>query len=283
MDEWYCENCRSKVFDPFLSVVKTVRPANFVRFAKSFSTYRIEYHISDQDLNEMYSKRDAKPGAMTPGTLELQLRCFALKDELADGHRWPASSQINVNGFNVPLVQRAPPGQANPSKVLRELPINLFPFTRVGRNLIELRTNENPPVYAFMVQIVSFRDCNDLIKEITQASAKITLGEATQTVIKSFGDEDEDDVVATSTVLSVRCPLGLGVINLPARGLHCKHLQCFDLRTFLLFSKKARSKAWRCTICHNVRCCGSMRSRIIRKTNALFSMSAVYQGFRPAY
>ncbi|POM61487.1 SUMO ligase [Phytophthora palmivora] len=248
--EWYCEMCRAKSYDPFYRVQKTVLDPNFVRFAKPASSFRIEYYITDNDLNNMYAKRDPKPGSMTPGSLELQLRCFALKEDLGTGHCWPASTQLSVNGFGVPITQRAPPGHANPSKVLRELPANVFQYSRIGRNVVDIRTTENPSVFGFMVQIVEVRNINDLVDEVKEASKNLTYESAKQEVIKSFGSEDEDDVVATVTMLSVRCPLGLCVINLPARGLHCKHLQCFDLKTFMLFSKKARSKAWRCTVCH---------------------------------
>uniref|UniRef100_K3X6A7 SP-RING-type domain-containing protein n=1 Tax=Globisporangium ultimum (strain ATCC 200006 / CBS 805.95 / DAOM BR144) TaxID=431595 RepID=K3X6A7_GLOUD len=251
MTEWYCEQCRADIYDPFYVTKSQIIPGHTVQFQRTPALYRFSYSITDKDINDMYSKRDMKPGAMTPGTLELQLRCFALKDELANGTCWPSSTQVSVNGFNVPIVQRAPPGQANPSKVLRELPANLFPFTRVGVNKVEIRTNENPGIFVFMVHIVEVRDIKELVQEVVLASENITYEKAKREVIKSFGDEDEDDVVALSTILSVRCPLGLCVMNLPARGLYCKHLQCFDLRTFIQFSKKARSKAYRCTICHN--------------------------------
>lgn len=248
--DWYCEMCRSKAYDPFYRVQKTVLDPNFVRFAKAPSAFRLEYYITDNDLNNMYAKRDSKPGTMTPGSIELQLRCFAVKESLATGHCWPTSTQLSVNGFGVPITQRAPPGHANPSKVLRELPANIFQYSRVGRNVIDIRTIENPSIFGVMVQIVEVRDINDLINEVKEASKNFTYDSAKEVVIKSFGVEDEDDVVATVTMLSVRCPLGLCVIDLPARGLHCKHVQCFDLKTFILFCKKARSKAWRCTVCH---------------------------------
>ncbi|GMF64984.1 unnamed protein product [Phytophthora lilii] len=161
----------------------------------------------------MYAHRDPKPGSMTPGSLELQLRCFAVKEDLAAGHCWPASTQLSVNGFGVPITQRAPPGHSNPSKVLRELPANIFQYSRVGRNVVDIRTTENPSVFGFMVQIVEVRNINDLVAEVKEASKDLTYESAKQEVIKSFGSEDEDDVVATVTMLSVRCPLGLCFIK----------------------------------------------------------------------
>uniref|UniRef100_H3GTC7 SAP domain-containing protein n=1 Tax=Phytophthora ramorum TaxID=164328 RepID=H3GTC7_PHYRM len=200
--EWYCEMCRAKTYDPFYRVQKTVLDPNFVRFAKSSSSFRLEYYITDNDLNNMYGNRDPKPGSMTPGSLELQLRCFAVKEDLAAGHCWPTSTQLSVNGFGVPITQRAPPGHANPSKVLRELPANIFQYSRVGRNVVDIRTTENPSVFGFMIQIVEVRNINDLVAEVQETSKGLTYESAKQDVIKSFGSEDEDDVVATVTMLS---------------------------------------------------------------------------------
>ncbi|DBA04519.1 TPA: hypothetical protein N0F65_011067 [Lagenidium giganteum] len=247
--EWYCEHCRAHTYDPFLNVVRTLLAPQYVRFAKPLSTFQVEFTLSDRDLNDMYTKRGT-----TPGCWELQFRCFALKDELANGHCWPTTCQVHANGFNVPITQRAPPGHSNPSKVLREIPANVFPYARAGRNTIDIRTSENPTLFAIMLQVVEIRDIEELVQTVVENSAKITYEDAKQEVIKSFGGDDDDDddgIVTMSTILSVRCPLGLCVINMPARGLHCKHLQCFDLRTFLQFNKSARSKPWRCTICHN--------------------------------
>lgn len=212
--------------------------------------------LADDDLSKLYAGRDPKPGSMTPGSLELQLRCFALKDELSTGTCWPTTTQLYVNSFGVPVTQRAPPGSTNPSKVLRELPANIFQFSRAGRNVVELRTADNPALFAFEIQIVEVRNVNTMVAEIKEASENITYESAKKQVIASFGgdadDDDDDGIEATCTMLSIRCPLGLCVIDLPARGRYCKHLQCFDLKTFLLFNRKARSKAWRCTVCHNV-------------------------------
>ncbi len=86
---------------------------------------------------------------------------------------------------------------------------------------------------------------------VLENSKSITYEEAKANVIHSFGQDDEDDdIVATCTMLSVRCPLGLVVIQLPARGLQCQHLQCFDLRTFLMNNRVARSRAWECIVCY---------------------------------
>ncbi|KAG9410189.1 hypothetical protein AC1031_018219 [Aphanomyces cochlioides] len=90
---------------------------------------------------------------------------------------------------------------------------------------------------------------NYSVNRVVNQSKNMTYEAAKANVIKSFKSGDDDDVVAVCSVLSVRCPLGLCVIDLPVRGINCEHLQCFDLKTFLVFQESARSQAWRCIVC----------------------------------
>lgn len=241
-------------------MIRNVVPVQYVRFTRHTPqqnsrscVFRIEYQLTDAEINDLYTHREVQTGSMMPGSQQLQLRCFILKEGLATGTSWPTTTILKLNGIVVPIIQRAPPGNSNPSKVLREVPANLFQNSHVGRNVLEIGTNEQPLVFCFCIQVVTFRDVETLISQVVEASARITYEDAKNRVIQSFKEEEEDGIETMSTVLSIRCPLGLCIISLPARGVSCKHLQCFDLKTFLLFNKKARSRAYLCTICHTVR------------------------------
>ncbi|ETV84888.1 hypothetical protein H257_02804 [Aphanomyces astaci] len=244
-DSWHCEACRAVVFEPFFRVQTTFGFPTFLRFTAS-NRQQIQYDIPPDDLVAMKQRKGTQPGC-----LELQLRCFAMKDPLSEGHCWPTCCTILVNGYACALVQRAVPGQTNTSKVLREQPLNLLPMSRHGTNTIDIRTADSlPNLYVFVIQRVEKQDLDHLLQHVVAQSELITYAQAKADVIKSFGGDDDDDIVATCTMLSVRCPLGLCVIDLPARGIHCQHLQCFDLKTFLLFNRTARSRAWKCIVCH---------------------------------
>lgn len=39
-------------------------------------------------------------------------------------------------------------------------------------------------------------------------------------------------------------------ITCPGRGRECRHLQCFDLSTFLNFNKDCAGAAWKCGVCN---------------------------------
>ena len=58
-----------------------------------------------------------------------------------------------------------------------------------------------------------------------------------------------DRMVATCTRLSLRCPLSLAVLGIPARGAACHHIQAFDLSTFLLFNRNKSKQRWQCPVC----------------------------------
>jgi len=58
---------------------------------------------------------------------------------------------------------------------------------------------------------------------------------------------DSNSELVLSSEMSVVCPLTLARIQLPARGMNCTHLSCFDLENFLIFVKD--TNRWVCPIC----------------------------------
>ena len=58
----------------------------------------------------------------------------------------------------------------------------------------------------------------------------------------------DTDVVATSTILSLKCPLSTLRIQVPCRSSVCNHNQCFDAASFLQLQEQAPT--WTCPICN---------------------------------
>ncbi len=61
---------------------------------------------------------------------------------------------------------------------------------------------------------------------------------------------DDADIVATSTVMSLKCPVSMGRIELPCRTTVCSHNQCFDAGSFLLMQEQGPT--WTCPVCAKV-------------------------------
>lgn len=58
----------------------------------------------------------------------------------------------------------------------------------------------------------------------------------------------DPDVVATSTVLSLKCPLSYMRLRTPCRSILCNHIQCFDANSYLLLQQQGPQ--WICPICN---------------------------------
>ena len=58
------------------------------------------------------------------------------------------------------------------------------------------------------------------------------------------------DIVATSTIMSLKCPLSTLRIDMPCRSTVCTHNQCFDALSFLQLQEQAPT--WTCPVCNKI-------------------------------
>lgn len=59
---------------------------------------------------------------------------------------------------------------------------------------------------------------------------------------------EDSDLVATSSVMSLKCPLSTLRIDVPVRSTFCTHIQCFDAASFLQLQQQAPT--WTCPTCN---------------------------------
>jgi E3 SUMO-protein ligase PIAS1 len=59
---------------------------------------------------------------------------------------------------------------------------------------------------------------------------------------------NDPDIIATSTVMSLKDPISYMRLSLPCRGTHCSHNQCFDASSFLQLQEQGPT--WICPICN---------------------------------
>ncbi|KAL1888024.1 E3 SUMO-protein ligase pli1 [Sporothrix stenoceras] len=76
--------------------------------------------------------------------------------------------------------------------------------------------------------------------------SRITKDSVVREVTKQAQDPD---IVATSLVLSLKCPLTYMRLSLPVRATTCKHIQCFDATSYLQLQEQGPQ--WLCPICSN--------------------------------
>lgn len=99
------------------------------------------------------------------------------------------------------------------------------------------------------MQVIALRSLHDMTKSIEEkSSTAFTRQDALKKVIATFGSQD-DDIVTTSSILSLSCPLTLCKIKVPARGRNCTHTQCFELSSFLSFYMGKLMDGLICIVC----------------------------------
>ncbi|KAG8407636.1 hypothetical protein J3459_016050 [Metarhizium acridum] len=70
-----------------------------------------------------------------------------------------------------------------------------------------------------------------------------------ESVVSELNEKAQDpDVVATSQVLSLKCPLSYMRLDVPCRSLSCTHIQCFDATSYLQLQEQGPQ--WLCPICN---------------------------------
>lgn len=86
---------------------------------------------------------------------------------------------------------------------------------------------------------------------VEELVAKLKSGKtiAKEQVVREMISRSEDtEIVATSSIMSLKCPLSTLRIDVPCRSSVCSHNQCFDASSFLQLQEQAPT--WTCPVCN---------------------------------
>ncbi len=239
--------------DPFLKILSQVGSI----FRIVGGSYSVEVATSSAVIFDAEQIANMRKDATI-----LALRSFKLKPSTGEGlkreergHLWPLDTKVLVNGRKCEIKQRKILWQGTERKIRGSCNIaDISKFCYEGVNLLRVSCLDIDS-YGFVVQIVKKYSIEDVMEDIKKQSDS---GDGLQRAIDSFRkgncgsveDDDDSAVSATSMRLSLKCPLGLSTIDVPARGAKCTHLQCFDLETFLRYCANGRESTWRCAVCY---------------------------------
>ncbi|KAK5627728.1 hypothetical protein RRF57_003443 [Xylaria bambusicola] len=182
--------------------------------------------------------------------------CAADRDNVQD-IAFPHQSEFKVNGGDIKANLRGlkgKPGTTRPVDITSALRLkpatynNAIEFTyaltsKAARTFITpLLTRYEQKFYlaAYLCKMVSV---GELVTKIR--GRKIAKAAVIQEINKKANDPD---VVATSTVLSLKCPLSYTRLSTPCRSVLCQHIQCFDATSYLQLQEQGPQ--WLCPICN---------------------------------
>ncbi|XP_028160885.1 zinc finger MIZ domain-containing protein 1 isoform X2 [Ostrinia nubilalis] len=181
--------------------------------------------------------------------LELQLKCFHHEDRQMNTN-WPASVQVSVNATPL-IIDR---GENKTS----HKPLYLKEVCQPGRNTIQITVSACCCSHLFVLQLVHRPSVRSVLQGLLRkrlltadhciAKIKMNFNQAPANNNGSNTANDRDSVEQTALKVSLKCPITFKKITLPARGHECKHIQCFDLESYLQLNCERGS--WRCPVCN---------------------------------
>ncbi|KAK6534686.1 SUMO ligase siz1 [Arthrobotrys megalospora] len=154
---------------------------------------------------------------------------------------FPQQIEIRVNGKTVSANLR---GLKNKPGTTRPLDVTDYLDKTPGfKNNIMITYALSQKRYAAIVKLVRKSTPEDLVAQI-----KTRPHISKQAVLERLRKDSEDDeIVATSTVMSLKCPASTLRIVTPLRSQFCKHHQCYDAISFLQLQEQAPT--WSCPVC----------------------------------
>jgi hypothetical protein len=142
----------------------------------------------------------------------------------------------------------------------KDLPIDVTDLLKAGENSLEIYLNVDfndslRSGYGIALECISSLSANDIKESVKRQSVDAavvleSLKSSLNPIKKSLpgasgttNDDSDDDIVLLSKnlTISIRDPITMSTIGpMPARGLNCKHHECFDLDTFLESRERSR-------------------------------------------
>jgi len=238
-----CPGCRFRSMDPLNLVVKGSKGMLNLKLvqrpivpedAKLQATFR--FKMDATDIKEWRKLGDNVEARMC------RLDCY-------DAYQcWPNFLSFKVNGRPCFTIKEPRPGHKR-----RDLPHRISPNLKPGSNVFEVSVKDKN-VQNFALALLRTRPQlpKDMCKHVSCRGVEECKQKVMDTMFASSLDGCiEDSFTAAADRSRLFCPISLARIRTPARGKKCRHLQCFDLETYLISNQKMSviNKRWRCPVC----------------------------------
>lgn len=148
--------------------------------------------------------------------------------------------QCKLSTLNIPTKAGITPWRCN-------VPIDITQQTDLRnclQNTLKITWAEEPHQYIAGVFVAQKLTWNELLVELQKRPLRAS--EKTKDLIKKSMESDVDMGI-DSMFATVKDPLSKTRMELPARGIDCIHLQCFDAKQFLQMNEQKQT--WSCPLC----------------------------------
>ncbi|NWI65538.1 ZMIZ1 protein, partial [Todus mexicanus] len=205
-----------------------------VRDGVVLEPFRLEHNLAVSN-HVFHLRPTVHQTLMWRSDLELQFKCYHHEDRQMNTN-WPASVQVSVNATPLTI-------ERGDNKTSHK-PLHLKHVCQPGRNTIQITVTA-----CCCVSTLSSRLQRLMLSLLFSIVGKLKRNFSS--VAASSGNatlNGEDGVEQTAIKVSLKCPITFRRIQLPARGHDCKHVQCFDLESYLQLN--CERGTWRCPVCN---------------------------------
>jgi E3 SUMO-protein ligase PIAS1 len=157
---------------------------------------------------------------------------------------FPYQSELKVNGMDTKANLRGlknKPGSTRPVDITNALRFKPLSYP----NNIEFTYAITGHRFYFGAYLCKVMPVSSLIERIQQHGKRISKSSVISELTKNANDPD---LVATSQVVSLKCPLSYMRLSVPCRGISCRHISCFDAVSYLQLQEQGPQ--WLCPICN---------------------------------
>uniref|UniRef100_A0A3B4UIJ1 Zinc finger MIZ domain-containing protein 2-like n=1 Tax=Seriola dumerili TaxID=41447 RepID=A0A3B4UIJ1_SERDU len=223
-----------------------------VRDGVVLEPFRLEHNLAVS--NHVFQLRDSvyKTLIMRPD-LELQFKCYHHEDRQMNTN-WPAS--VQVRPLTSVSVNATPLTIERGDNKTSHKPLYLKQVCQPGRNTIQITVTACCCSHLFVLQLVHRPSVRSVLQGLMKKRllpaehcvTKIKRNFSSGSIPGTPGLNGEDGVEQTAIRVSLKCPITFRRIQLPARGHDCRHIQCFDLESYLQLN--CERGTWRCPVCN---------------------------------
>jgi hypothetical protein len=207
------------------------------------------FFMTTDQANEITGTRELINGKLEYSK-QIHLR-FGHYEQNAQPDNLPANLAVNLNSKPAQLPQPKPTSKPNADIIRPGRSIDVTSLCRLAPNMankVELNWSNPDQSKQYCIGVYVFKKltCKYLLSTL---KTKYLPTESTRQMVREkLQITDSDFEIETNDLkVSLMCPLMKFRMNLPGRATTCKHVQCFDLESYLMMNEK--KPTWNCPVC----------------------------------
>ena len=228
-----CFDCVLKNFDPLHEVIETLK------FPSKLDNSKLDFLIEHNMCKAMELNQN----------IGMEIRCLRLEEKVIE-QTWPHQGELYIDNRRELEFK---PLQANSSLKKRKDEKLFTRNVREGINSVLIkyhphgnhRDKNATETYVAGVYLVKKLPPEELVQKITQNN-KRSAAECKRRVTEQF---KSDGLEIDKLSYSLTCVLDMQPLKTPAKGIFCKHVNCFSLENHISVTYRNNQRKWLCPIC----------------------------------